>query len=379
MIYLDANATTPMHPEVLEAMMPYLTDCFHNPSSPTLSGRRVRKAIDRAREQVAALIGAAPEQITFTGCGTEANNLALRSMARQAGLGRIVTSAIEHPAILKPCHALQEKGYDLTVCEVDERGYLDLEQYRAALSSGTPGLGTIMWANNETGAIQAIEEIVLLTRAAGWLFHTDAIQAVGKWPLDVKGIPVDFLSISAHKFHGPKGIGALYSRSGEMIEALILGGGQEGGARSGTEHVAGIIGMGKAAEMAGLALSEGEHLKGAGRRDEFLSCLKNEIEGLRLHSSKGPGLWNVVNFSVEGCFSAALRILLDDAGLVCSAGSACMTGSRKGSHVLEAMGIEKEEAAGALRLSLSLLTTKAELARTVDLIRTAVTEVRGER
>ncbi|YCM44709.1 cysteine desulfurase family protein [Verrucomicrobiaceae bacterium 227] len=376
MIYLDANATTPMHPEVLEAMMPYLTDCFHNPSSPTLSGRRVRKAIDRAREQVAALIGAEAKQITFTSGGTEANNLALRSMVHRHKA--IITSAIEHPAVLNPCQDLAQKGHPLTVCEVDPQGYLNLEKYRTALASHPSGMSSVMWANNETGAIQPIAEIAELTRSAGWTFHTDAIQAAGKLAVDVRETPVGALSLSAHKFHGPKGIGALYSRSGDEITPSILGGGQEKGARSGTEHVAGIIGMGKAAEMAQAALLRNEPLKGAARRDAFLASLQENIPGLRLHSSAGPCLWNVINLSVEGCFSAALRILLDDAGLVCSAGSACMTGSHKGSHVLEAMGVAKEEAAGALRLSLSLLNTSAELETAVNLITTAVAEVRRE-
>jgi cysteine desulfurase len=336
----------------------------------------VRKAINKAREQVAEFIDAQPDRIIFTSCGTEANNLAIQSMASKHH--NIATSSIEHPAVMNPCRALSGKGHTLELCGVDPQGFLRLDQYRQILSSSNQGFSSIMWANNETGAIQPIETIEKLTHEAGWLLHTDAIQAVGKIPLSVADIPVDSLSISAHKFHGPKGIGALYFRDREDLDPLILGGGQENGSRSGTEHVAGIIGMGMAAEMARDALLYNKQEKSEAKRNEFLARLQNEISGIQLHSPMNSCLWNVINFSAAGCHSAALRILLDDSGLICSAGSACMTGKNNGSHVLAAMGVSKEEAAGAIRLSLSLLTTSTELHTAVSIIKKVVSQIRSE-
>ncbi len=237
-IYLDSNATSQVHPRVVDAMMPYLTDSWHNPSSGYSAGRKVKAAVERAREQIASLIGAEPEEIVFTGCGTESNNMAIRHLADEVGTdGRILVSEIEHSAVLRPTEALAEQGYEVEQIGVDGEGRLDLAALDAAIDSTRPGFVSIMWANNETGVVQPMADICERAKRAGWRVHTDAIQAVGKVPVRVDEVPVDLLSISGHKFHAPKGIGVLFIRSGSDFAPMIRGGGQERGARSGTENV----------------------------------------------------------------------------------------------------------------------------------------------
>ncbi|MEM9235665.1 MAG: aminotransferase class V-fold PLP-dependent enzyme, partial [Verrucomicrobiota bacterium] len=286
MIYLDANATTPLLPEVLDAMLPWLADNPCNPSSSYAGAKQARKAIDEAREQVAGLIGATPEEIVFTGCGTESTNMALKWLARMVGrkTGRVVTSVIEHSAVLRPVETFEEVGYAVDRCGVDSGGRLKVDDFRDAcdLAKEGGGFASVMWVNNETGVIQPIEELSRIARDRGLAFHTDAIQAVGKLPIDVGEMPVDFLSLSAHKFHGPKGVGALYIRSGCRFEPMIRGGGQEGGRRSGTENVAGIVGLGKAAEMARLDLA-GRMKSAATLRDAFEAKVVESVAGVTVN------------------------------------------------------------------------------------------------
>jgi len=350
MIYLDSNATTQVHPEVLESMMPFLTDQCYNPSSGYRAGKGVKLAVENAREQVANLIGAESEDLYFTGCGTEANNAVLYSLATMCGdRKRIVTSEIEHSAILRVCEDLEKRfGFTIEKVGVDEGGRLDLRAWQAAIEKGDVLLATVMWANNETGIVQPIKEACKIAQDAGVIFHTDAIQAVGKTSVDIKDVPVDFLSISGHKFHAPKGIGALYMRSGLRFEPLLKGGGQERGLRSGTENVASIVGMGKAAEIMQHCLEKDGHA-GIG---ELRDYLENQLQ------------------------ASGLLILLDEYGVACSAGSACMTGKQQPSHVQKAMGFSTARANSSLRISLSLFTTKEEVDQAVEMIVKAVTKLR---
>jgi len=364
MIYLDSNATTQPHPEVVEAMLPFLKEHWHNPSSGYRAARKVRAAIDEARGQMAELIGAEPEEIVFTGCGTEANNMALKWLARLVGRksGRVITSRIEHSAVLRPCETFESVGYGVDRCGVDADGRLDLAEFRAACEAARDGggLASIMWANNETGVLQPIAEACDLAKDAGLAFHSDAIQAVGKVPVNVRESGVDFLSISGHKFHGPKGVGALYAKSGARFEPMIRGGGQEAGRRSGTENVAGIVGMGKAAELMRRELESGGDGRVRELRDRFEVELAEKIGGLTFNGHRELRLPGTCHVSVGGCEAAGLLILLDEAGICCSAGSACMTGKQQPSHVQVAMGIAPERAKSSLRFGFSMLNREEE-------------------
>lgn len=379
MIYLDSNATTQVHPEVLEAMLPFLTDQCQNPSSGYRSGKRVKAAVEAAREQVAALIDAAPAEIVFTGCGTESNNMVLKSLARLVGrkTSRVVTSAIEHSAVLRPCEAMAAVGFDVRRCGVDGDGRLLVDEFRGLVDPDCSGFASVMWANNETGVLQPVAEAAAIAREAGWAFHTDAIQAVGKVPVRVREVPVDFLSISGHKFHAPKGVGALFVREGARFEAMIRGGGQEGGRRSGTENVASIVGLGKAAEIMQTALERDGHA-GVGRlRDRFETRLVREIDGVQLNGSREHRANNVVHASFADCEAAGLLILLDEYGVECSAGSACMTGQQQPSHVQKAMGYSDARARSSLRISLSIFTTEAEVDTALEAVKKAVAKLRS--
>ncbi len=377
MIYLDSNATTQVHPEVLEVMLPYLSDQCYNPSSGYRAGREVKAAIEAARESVACLIGADSREIYFTGSGTEANNSVLASLSGMCGENRrIVTSEIEHSAILRVCEHLAEDGFVIDKVGVDAGGRLDLEAWEKAVNQDGVGFATLMWANNETGIVQPIAEASEMAKAADVPFHSDAIQAVGKVAVDVGEVGVDFLSISGHKFHAPKGVGALFIRSGLRFNPTFRGGGQERGLRSGTENVASIVGMGKAAEiMAGRLAADGHAGIGV-LRDRLESILMDGLDGVLVNGALGYRSANTAHLSFEGCEASGLLILLDEYGVACSAGSACMTGKQQPSHVQRAMGFSTERANSSLRISLSIFTTEAEVDEAAECIMKAVKKLR---
>jgi cysteine desulfurase len=359
-IYLDSNATSEVHPRVVEAMMPYLTDQWHNPSSGYRAGQEVKAAVERAREQVASLIGAEPSEIVFTGCGTESNNMAIKSLARVIGRkhSRVVVSEIEHSAVLRPTEAMEAVGFDVKRVGVDGDCRLRLDQFAETVADDRPGFASIMWANNETGVVQPIEEAVEIANAVGWHFHTDAIQAVGKVPVRVDEVPVDFLSISGHKFHAPKGVGALFIRNGSPFEPMIRGGGQEAGRRSGTESVPYIIGLGEAASIMQSEIENGGLNRVSELRDRLQAGLGQQLNRVRCNNQSCYAAPNVAHLACEGCVASEMLPKLDAAGLQCSAGSACMTGKAGPSHVQKAMGFSDERAYSSLRLSLSIFTTE---------------------
>ncbi len=378
MIYLDSNATTQVHPAVVEAMLPYFTEHWHNPSSGYGAGKAIKSAIETARGQVADLIGAQPDEIVFTGCGTESNNMALKSLARLVGRknSKILTSVIEHSAVLRPIEAMTAVGFDAERVGTDETGRLRIDEFSAKIDGSKPGFASVMWANNESGVVQPMAEVCDIAKEAGWTVHTDAIQAVGKVPVRVDEVPVDFLSISGHKFHAPKGVGALFVRKGVNFEPMIRGGGQEAGRRSGTENVPYIVGLGAAAALMKTAIEKDGHA-GIGRlRDRLESELIARLEGIHLNGCREHRTANVAHVSFDGCTAAAMLPLLDGAGIQCSAGSACMTGKSQPSHVQKAMGFSDERAFSSLRISLSVFTTEAEIDAAVEGICSVVNRVR---
>ena len=378
-IYLDANATTPMLPEVVDAMLPWMSGNYCNPNASYSGAREARKAIEQARENVAGLIGAKPEEIVFTGGGTESTNAALKWLARLVGrkTGRVITSAVEHSSVLKPVETFREVGYPVELVRVDAGGRLDLSAFSSACAAAQEGGGfaSVMWANNETGVIQPIDEACESAHEHGLAFHTDAIQAVGKIPLDVRDVPVDFLSLSAHKFHGPKGTGALFVREGCRFEPMLRGGGQESGRRSGTENVPAIVGMGKAAALA---------TENLGRRTKTLENLRNsfesqvveKIQGVTVNGDLIHRLPNTCHLSFENCEAAGLLVLLDEKGIACSAGSACMTGKQKPSHVQKAMGFSDAKAKSSLRFGFSVLNTMDDVDQAASALAASVERLR---
>ena len=362
--------------------MPFLTDHWHNPSSGYRAAKFVRQALEQAHQQVADLIHAKPEEIVFTGCGTESNNAVLAflaSLASQAGQRqKILTSQIEHSAILRYAEHLAET-HDMSVEKVgvSADGRLLLDAFAQALAGGDVSMASVMWANNETGVIQPIAEACQLARDAGVAFHTDAIQAVGKTQVDIRKIPVDYLSISGHKLHAPKGVGALYIREGLRFEPLLRGGGQEAGRRSGTENVAGIVGLGKAAELMKLRLDTDSHAGVASLRDHLEKRVLSEVDGVTVNGSIEHRTANTSHLSFGHCEAAGLLILLDEYGVQCSAGSACMTGKQQPSHVQTAMGLTAAQAKSSLRISLSIFTTRDEIDAAVEAIKKAVAKLRS--
>lgn len=372
MIDLDANATTRMLPEVVDAMLPWLRDFHANPSGSYSTAKLARKAIDQAREQVADLISAAPEEIVFTGCGTESVNTALHSLDVLTGNGAAVVSAIEHSAVLRQVEMFKR---DVRLARVNAAGVIDVEGFAAAIDGAA--FASVMLVNNEIGTIQPIAELLEIARAKGLPFHTDAIQAVGKIPVSVKDLPVDMLSMSAHKFHGPRGIGALYVRSGFDFSPLIVGGGQETGRRSGTENTAAIVAMGKAAELAKQALDAGLGNDLAAMRDLFQTRVMEGVSGCTVNGDTANRLSNTTHLSFNDCDAAGMLILLDEAGLACSAGSACMTGKRKPSHVQLAMGISEAVAKTSLRFSFSRFNTMSEASQAAEIVIKSVTKLRA--
>ena len=365
-IYLDNAATTAVSPEVLEAMLPYFTQCFGNPSSIHSTGRDARRVVDAARKQVAAAIGAQPQEIYFTAGGSESDNWAIKgtAFAKRSKGNHIITSAIEHHAVLHTCAWLEKQGFEVTYLPVDEFGRVRVEDVEKAITDKTI-LITIMAANNEIGTIQPIAEIGKLAHDKGILFHTDAVQAIGAMPIDVNAMHIDMLSMSGHKFHGPKGIGALYIRKGVKIDQYLHGGAQERGQRAGTENLAGIVGMGKAIEIATQHLEENV-ARLTVLRDKLIDGILAEIPDVRLNGHRTQRLPNNVNVSVRYVEGEALLLRLDLAGIAGSSGSACTSGSLDPSHVLLAIGLPHEIAHGSLRLSLGTDTTEAEIDEVLD-------------
>ena len=361
-IYLDNAATTAVSPEVLEAMLPYFTQCFGNPSSIHSTGRDARRVVDAARRQVAAAIGAQPQEIYFTAGGSESDNWAIKgtAFAKKSRGNHIITSAIEHHAVLHTCAWLEKQGFEVTYLPVDEFGRVRVEDVEKAITDKTI-LITIMAANNEIGTIQPIAEIGKLAHDKGILFHTDAVQAIGAMPIDVNAMHIDMLSMSGHKFHGPKGIGALYIRKGVKIDQYLHGGGQ----RAGTENLAGIVGMGKAIEIATQHLEENARRLTV-LRDKLIDGILAEIPDVRLNGHRTQRLPNNVNVSVRYVEGEALLLRLDLAGIAGSSGSACTSGSLDPSHVLLAIGLPHEIAHGSLRLFLGTDTTEAEIDEVLD-------------
>ena len=379
MIYLDSNATTRVHPEVLEAMLPFLTDQWYNPSSGYRAAKVVRKALEVAHEQVAELIHAKPTEIVFTGCGTESNNAVLSFLAsRSQGDQKIITSAIEHSAILRHAEYLSDRHHlRVEKVGVNSDGRLCLDGFTKAIAGGDAAMASVMWANNETGVIQPIAEACQIAREAGVAFHTDAIQAVGKTVVNVREVPVDYLSISGHKFHAPKGVGAMYIREGLKFEPMLYGGGQEGGRRSGTENVAGIVALGKAAELMKQCLDDDGHAGVAALRDHMEQRLLSELEHIQINGAHDHRTANTSHISFDRCEAAGLLILLDEYGVQCSAGSACMTGKQQPSHVQTAMGISASQAKSSLRISLSIFTTQEDADAAVEALKKAVSKLRS--
>ncbi|MBL3592544.1 MAG: cysteine desulfurase NifS [Synergistaceae bacterium] len=375
-IYMDYAATTFTAPEVVEAMVPFFSQSFENPSSLYSRSDGNRRALAEARAQVAAAIGARPEEIFFTGSGSEADNWALKGAAfapRRKGR-HVITTAVEHKAILETAHFLERNGFDVTYLPVDAKGRVRLDDVRAALREDTILL-SVMFANNEVGAIQPIAELGALCREKGILFHTDAVQAVTHVPIDVETLKIDLLSMAAHKFYGPKGVGALFIRKGVVLENLVHGGGQEKGRRAGTENVPLIVGMGKAAELA-MAEMESERQRLSALRDRLIAGLREAIPYARLNGPEGMGrLPNNVNMSFVGVEGETLLLDLDLAGIAASTGSACASASLDPSHVLMAMGLSHEEAHGSVRLTLGKTSTEEEVDRVVE----ALTEIVARR
>jgi cysteine desulfurase len=375
-IYFDNNATTQLSPSVFEAMVPYLTEHYGNASSAYRMGRSTAQALEKAREQVAALLGCKAREIVFTSCGTESDNAAIHSALKTTGHRHVVVSAVEHSAIKNHAEDLELQGYAVTWLPVKEDGTLSVEDVAKALRPDT-AIVSLMWANNETGVYFPVEEIAALCRERGVLFHTDAVQAVGKIPINVAALQVDFLSLSGHKLHAPKGVGVLYVRRGVSFVPLLVGGSQEKKRRGGTENVASIVALGQAAEES-VAHLETEAVEVRRLRDKLERGILASISGTCLNGHEEQRLPNTSNIAFAGVEAEALLILLDHHGVCASAGSACTTGSPTPSHVLRGMGFPVERALGSLRFSLSRFNTEAEVDEVLALLPGLVERLRRE-
>jgi cysteine desulfurase len=366
-IYLDNNATTQLDPAVIEEMLPFLTDYYGNPSSGYTFGRQVRQAIDLARQRVAALLGCEPAEIVFTSCGTESNNTAVNS-ALQLDPARqhVVTTAVEHSATRRHCETLSQGGRPVTVVGVDGEGNLDLAELENAITPQT-AIVTAMWANNETGVLFAVEKIAEIARRKRVLFHTDAIQTVGKIPIRLADSTINSLALSAHKLHGPKGVGALYLNKRCAFRPSLIGGSQENNRRAGTENVAAIVALGKAAECAGAALAE-EATRVRAMRDRFETGVLGKVPDTFVNGDLEARLPNTSNLSFAGIESDAALMLFDRQQLCCSAGSACRTGSPESSHVLRAMNLSPERTRGSMRFSFGRFNTAADVDKALEII-----------
>jgi cysteine desulfurase len=359
-IYVDNNATTKVAPEVLEEMLPYFNEYYGNPSSMHTFGGMVEHKIVEARERLAKLLGASPEEIIFNSCGTESDSTAIRAaILSNPRKKHIVTSRVEHPAVKNLYEYLSKNGYRATFVPVDRKGRLDLDYLYKNLDEDT-AIVSIMWANNESGVIFPIEEIGRVLKEKGIVFHTDAVQAVGKIPIDLKNTAVDMLSISGHKLHGPKGVGALYVRKGTKYSPFLIGGHQEKGRRGGTENVASIIGLGKASELAAANLSD-ESIRVKPLRDKLEAELLNRIPNSMVNGDRDNRLPNTTSIAFEYVEGEAILLMMDEFGICASSGSACTSGSLEPSHVLRAMGVPFTAAHGSIRFSLSVYNTEEEI------------------
>ncbi len=359
-IYLDNNATTQVAPEVLSEMTPYFSELYGNPSSMHSFGGQVAKKIAEARAKVATLIGADPDEIIFTSCGTESENTAIHSaLAVNPDKRHIITSRVEHPAVKVLCEHLAEKDYRITTLDVDSDGKLDMDQYKKSLSADT-AVVSLMWANNETGVIFPVEEAAQLAHERGILFHTDAVQAVGKVPISMKANSIDMLSLSGHKLHAPKGIGVLYLRKGTKFSSFLIGGHQEKGRRGGTENTPSIVGLGKACELAARNMTT-ENTRVKALRDRLEGELLKRISHSKVNGGNALRLPNTTNISFEFIEGESILLLMDGHAICASSGSACTSGSLQPSHVLRAMGVPYTMAHGSVRFSLSVYNTDEEI------------------
>ncbi len=375
-IYLDYAATTPTHPNVVEAMLPYFTNSFGNPSSIYACGQDAKEATEGARANVAALIGARDEEIIFTSGGTEADNAALKGVAYASkDKGHIITSSIEHHAILETGHFLETQGFEITYLPVDEHGMVDPDDVRQAITDKTI-IVSIMHANNEVGTIQPIAEIGRITREAGVYLHTDAVQSAGHVPLNVDELGVDLLSMSAHKLYGPKGVGALYVRKGTKLVSFMHGGEQEYGRRAGTHNVPGIVGLGKAAQIAQQEIDE-EAERVTRLRDKLLNGIQESMDHVRINGHPQMRLPNNLNVSISYAEGEAMCLKLDREGICCSTGSACTSADTSPSHVLTALGLDPLQAHSSLRFSLGKWTTEEEIDRVLNTLPRIVANLRA--
>ncbi len=375
-VYLDHNATTPVHPEVLEAMMPFFRDQFGNASSIHWAGREVKKYVDEAREKVAALLNASPAGIIFTGCGTESNNMAIKGVAlalKEKGR-HIITTPVEHHAVLHTCQFLEERGYEITYLPVDKYGLIDLDDLRRSMREDTI-LITIMFANNETGTVFPVQEIGEIAREKNVIFHTDAVQAVGKMPIDLQHLPVDILSFSGHKLYAPKGIGVQYIRTGTKLMPLLHGGAQERGWRAGTENIPYIIGLGKACEVAQRDFEKRNHHISQ-LRDRLEEGISTRVPDVKWNGHPQKRLPNTLNVSFLYIEGESLLLNLDLEGIAVSSGSACTSGSLEPSHVLLAMGVPPEAAQSAIRFSLGYANTAGDVDAVMEVLPGVVQRLR---
>src|SRR5947208_4376808 len=375
-IYLDNNATTPLDPMVIEEMLPFLTKYYGNPSSGYAFAARARKAVDLARERLAALLGCAPSEIVFTSGGTESNNAVIHSALQFEPHGKhVVTSAVEHSAVLRPCQDLEKRGCGVTFLSVDQNGNVDVGELEAAIRPET-ALVSMMWVIYESVVLFSVQIIAVICRLKGVLFHTDAVQAVGKIPIRLRETAINFLSLSAHKFHGPKGVGALYVNGRTRFGPLIAGGGQENGRRGGTENVAGIVGLGKAAELALKYLAEG---KGSvhSMRDRFEKAILESVSDASVNGTGALRIPNTSSLSFEGIESSNALLLLDRHGSCFWAGSACRTVSHEASHVLRAMNPNGDGARRSLRFSFGRFNSEAEIDRAIEIVPKVIEKLRA--
>lgn len=374
-IYLDNNATTRVHKEVFEAMLPHFTRLFGNPSSMHLCGGVVAKQVREARERIGALMGADPDEIIFTSGGTESDNLAIRGILESNPAKKhIITTRVEHPGVLSTARWLESRGYDVTFLDVDNGGNLNLEAYKASFRPDT-AVVSVMWANNETGVLFPVEEMASYARERNVPFHTDAVQAVGKIPINLKELNIDLLSLSGHKLHGPKGIGALYVRKGVRISPILLGGHQEHGKRPGTENVPAIVGLGKASDLA-LKNMEDENTRVKQLRDKLENALVSKIPRSQVNGSRRRRLPNTSNISFEYVEGEAILLMMNELRIAASSGSACTSGSLEPSHVLRAMGIPFTMIHGSVRFSLSVDNTQQQIDFIIEKFPSIISDLR---